>query len=131
MHHHGNEDGKRPSFDMPRPYLIAPNRQSGTVKAHSSNEVGGDGIMKPSILGCSKSCPLSGDKRTKTAHCRVEWFAFPVQARAQLLGQVRRLSEALKKADKPQMGRVTRKSFARALAKEGGLGKVGEAELTR
>lgn len=45
--------------------------------------------------------------------------------------QVRRLSDALKRADTRGSGRVSRKTFARALANEGGLGRVGEAELTR
>lgn len=48
--------------------------------------------------------------------------------------QVRRLSQALKAADKGtpvRSGKVSRKTFAKALAKEGGLGRVGEAELTR
>lgn len=57
-----------------------------------------------------------------------------VQARTKLVQQVRRLSQALKAADKGtpvRSGRVSRKTFAKALAKEGGLGRVGEAELTR
>ncbi|CAB1105480.1 unnamed protein product [Ectocarpus sp. CCAP 1310/34] len=56
------------------------------------------------------------------------------RARAKLVQQARRLSQALKAADKGtpvRSGRVSRKTFAKALAKEGGLGRVGEAELTR
>ncbi|CBJ27696.1 conserved unknown protein [Ectocarpus siliculosus] len=56
------------------------------------------------------------------------------RARTKLVQQVRRLSKALKAADKGtpvRSGRVSRKTFAKALAKEGGLGRVGEAELTR
>ncbi|CAM9637203.1 unnamed protein product [Ectocarpus sp. 6 AP-2014] len=56
------------------------------------------------------------------------------RARTKLIQQVRRLSKALKAADKGtpvRSGRVSRKTFAKALAKEGGLGRVGEAELTR
>lgn len=51
------------------------------------------------------------------------------------------MAQALTAADKgngkgtgqPQLrtGRVSRRTFAKALAKEGGLGRVGEAELTR
>lgn len=63
-------------------------------------------------------------------------FAFDInlQARAKLVKQVQRLSRALKAADKggpAGAGRVSRKTFANALAREGGLGTVGEAELTR
>lgn len=57
-----------------------------------------------------------------------------VQARTKLVQQVRRLSQALKAADKGspvRSGRVSRKTFAKALEKEGGLGRVREAELTR
>ncbi|CAM9290972.1 unnamed protein product [Ectocarpus fasciculatus] len=56
------------------------------------------------------------------------------RARTKLVQQVRRLSQVLKAADKGspvRSGRVSRKTFAKALAKEGGLGRVGEAELTR
>ncbi len=56
------------------------------------------------------------------------------QARTKLMKQVRRLSQALKAADKGtpvRSGKVSRKTFTKALAKEGGLGRVGEAELTR
>ncbi|CAM9144546.1 unnamed protein product [Ectocarpus sp. 4 AP-2014] len=56
------------------------------------------------------------------------------RARTKLVQQARRLSQALKAADKGtpvRSGRVSRKTFAKALAKEGGLGRVGEAELTR
>ena len=34
-------------------------------------------------------------------------------------------------ADINKIGKVSRRVFAKALEKEGGLGKVGEAELTR
>eukprot|EP00904_Undaria_pinnatifida_P010728 jgi/Undpi1/6786/HiC_scaffold_21.g09263.m1 len=53
------------------------------------------------------------------------------KARAKLLTQVRRLSDVLKFADKDRTGKATRRAFAKALEKEGGLGRVGEAELTR
>ena len=55
----------------------------------------------------------------------------PKQARTHLLGQARRLMDALKKVDKSGTGKVSRKIFAKALTEEGGLGKVGEMELTR
>lgn len=54
-----------------------------------------------------------------------------IQARAQLMSQVQSLVGALKKGDKLRTGKVSRRTFATALAKEGGLGKVGEEELTR
>ena len=41
------------------------------------------------------------------------------------------MSDVLRMADPNKTGKASRRAFARALEKEGGLGKIGEAELTR
>eukprot|EP00903_Cladosiphon_okamuranus_P005765 g5716.t1 len=88
---------------------------------------------------CRKAMALArerdGDKRTEEDMKKAELIAEGNKARTKLLKQVRRLAQALTAADKGKQilrtGRVSRKTFAKALAKEGGLGRVGEAELTR
>eukprot|EP00752_Nemacystus_decipiens_P018608 g16683.t1 len=88
---------------------------------------------------CRKAMTLAqerdGDGRTEEDLKRAELIAEGNKARTKLLKQVRRLAQNLAAADKDKQhlhtGKVSRKTFAKALAKEGGLGRVGEAELTR
>lgn len=95
-------------------------------------------VLKRTLKSRRRASPFSA-----TLH-RSHFMWSPRQARTRLINQVRRLSQALKAADSGnssiantkgmppgRSGRVSRKTFAKALAREGGLGKVGEGELTR
>ncbi|CAM9958340.1 unnamed protein product [Ascophyllum nodosum] len=85
---------------------------------------------------CRAAMALAEDRTSVDSHseadaARAQLICKAIQARTHLLGQARRLMDALKKVDKSGTGKVSRKIFAKALTEEGGLGKVGEMELTR
>ncbi|CAM9166124.1 unnamed protein product [Scytosiphon promiscuus] len=87
---------------------------------------------------CRKAIALAKE-RDGESQTEEELQRAALAARTRLINQVRRLSQALKAADggnskgmpPGRSGIVSRKTFAKALAREGGLGKVGEGELTR